>query len=503
GRLLPLRSDLVVSRARNVYALDLRQRFQRTDFVEADHDMSGSRGVDAFLHGFALLLGRVGIVGKSQEIIRDGLGRLEELVEIAARHHDLLRLADLDERHPGTRNNRVDIDEPPDGPCRRDQRQKVPFVGYSDKHDVVRDVSQRFDDGCSAVFIGRVGAAHGAVHEHRRKAAFFQFSREGGVEPIFQPIEPTARGGGDVEDEPCSSIRRRREGPRCCPRQACRYGSQQGASLKFHRLLLRGESLLESGAERKLEFHGERHDRAASACAFANSGTIRLGNRSPYANEQPQIPRSPDFRTGPSSPLNARHRKVRYSGRIEPARAGGAASGVRMCSRRMPRPTRRAGRRRNTGNHCKSLTGNGTPGRSVLASARLKTLFWICTCSNWIKRIGTERRRCIASSSAALTVPAASRAASAFAAATSSWMARLMPTPPTGHMACAASPMHKSPGRCHCRSRSTATVSSLTSSQPAISPIRSRRNGDIATTLSRKAGRPCSLTFSMPPLGIT
>src|SRR5262249_4563945 len=36
-RLLPLWPDLVVSRSRNVHAVDLRQRFQRTDFVEADH----------------------------------------------------------------------------------------------------------------------------------------------------------------------------------------------------------------------------------------------------------------------------------------------------------------------------------------------------------------------------------------------------------------------------------------------------------------------------------
>src|SRR5258708_8713362 len=40
-RLLPLWPDLVVSRSRNVHVIDLRQRFQRTDFVEADHGMSG------------------------------------------------------------------------------------------------------------------------------------------------------------------------------------------------------------------------------------------------------------------------------------------------------------------------------------------------------------------------------------------------------------------------------------------------------------------------------
>src|SRR5262249_9039304 len=40
-RLLPLWPNLVVSRSRDVHVVDLRQRFQRTDFVEADHDMSG------------------------------------------------------------------------------------------------------------------------------------------------------------------------------------------------------------------------------------------------------------------------------------------------------------------------------------------------------------------------------------------------------------------------------------------------------------------------------
>src|SRR6516165_4557086 len=35
-QLLPLWPDLVVSGSRNVYVVDLRQRFQRTDFVEAD-----------------------------------------------------------------------------------------------------------------------------------------------------------------------------------------------------------------------------------------------------------------------------------------------------------------------------------------------------------------------------------------------------------------------------------------------------------------------------------
>ena len=57
------------------------------------------------------------------------------------------------------------------------------------------------------------------------------------------------------------------------------------------------------------------------------------------------------------------------------------------------------------------------------------------------------------------------RARAGSRSATASWTARLMPTPPTGDMACAASPMQSRPGAHQVRSRSTVTVSSLTSSQ--------------------------------------
>ena len=63
------------------------------------------------------------------------------------------------------------------------------------------------------------------------------------------------------------------------------------------------------------------------------------------------------------------------------------------------------------------------------------------------------------------------------AAATASWTARLIPTPPIGDMACAASPMHNSPARYHRRRRSTRTVRSLISSQSRSSLMRSRANG--------------------------
>jgi hypothetical protein len=49
--------------------------------------------------------------------------------------------------------------------------------------------------------------------------------------------------------------------------------------------------------------------------------------------------------------------------------------------------------------------------------------------------------------------PARSRAARTLAAATAAWIARLMPTPPTGDMAWAASPMQRRPDRYQRRSR--------------------------------------------------
>ena len=49
------------------------------------------------------------------------------------------------------------------------------------------------------------------------------------------------------------------------------------------------------------------------------------------------------------------------------------------------------------------------------------------------------------------TAPAASGCHRILAAATASWIARLMPTPPIGDIAWAASPMHSRPGRCHSR----------------------------------------------------
>ena len=64
---------------------------------------------------------------------------------------------------------------------------------------------------------------------------------------------------------------------------------------------------------------------------------------------------------------------------------------------------------------------------------------------------------------------------SRLAAATASCTAMLMPTPPIGDMAWAASPMQSKPGLDQCSSRSTATLRSFMSSQPARSSMCSSR----------------------------
>ena len=62
-------------------------------------------------------------------------------------------------------------------------------------------------------------------------------------------------------------------------------------------------------------------------------------------------------------------------------------------------------------------------------------------CAAWMTRVGNIRRSCTLASSGSTSSPRASGPARAFAAATASWTARLMPIPPIGDMACAASPI--------------------------------------------------------------
>ena len=85
--------------------------------------------------------------------------------------------------------------------------------------------------------------------------------------------------------------------------------------------------------------------------------------------------------------------------------------------------------------------------RAQAMSIRFCTMTWM----RCITRIGKLRRFCTRRGASPLDRSArASGSARMFAAATASCTARLMPTPPTGDIACAASPMQRSPGRCHC-----------------------------------------------------
>ena len=86
----------------------------------------------------------------------------------------------------------------------------------------------------------------------------------------------------------------------------------------------------------------------------------------------------------------------------------------------------------------------------------------------------------------AIAFPRASGAARRFAAATASWIARLMPTPPTGDMACAASPMHSRPGRHQRRSRSTAHGEQLHLAPSRRARRRDRRGTARARTSSSR-----------------
>ena len=103
----------------------------------------------------------------------------------------------------------------------------------------------------------------------------------------------------------------------------------------------------------------------------------------------------------------------------------------------------------------------------------------------WMIRVGNSRRSLdLARADRRHRSPRAIGPARMLAAATASWMARLMPTPPIGDMAWAASPIASRPGRCQRVSRSSATVSSWSSSQlvelAATGRARERRCRDLA-----------------------
>jgi hypothetical protein len=137
----------------------------------------------------------------------------------------------------------------------------------------------------------------------------------------------------------------------------------------------------------------------------------------------------------------------------------------------------RAGIRRRIGICRNSFRGKGSECGLLPPRIRLITLFCMMTCSHWVATVGKALRRWMPLRSLLCGIPSRSLAPRILAVATASWTARLIPTPPIGDMACAASPMHNSPQRDHRRKRSTATVSSLMSSQSPSSSTRSRRKG--------------------------
>ena len=126
-------------------------------------------------------------------------------------------------------------------------------------------------------------------------------------------------------------------------------------------------------------------------------------------------------------------------------------------------------------------------------------------CMPWMTTVGTMRRRWIRANARASarpnTAPESSNGARMRAAATASCTARLIPTPPTGDIACAASPMHSTPGACQRRSRSRRTSRCFTSAMDPIPVTPAAASGKSCAASARKASRPRARTASSAPLG--
>src|SRR5262249_4429087 len=125
------------------------------------------------------------------------------------------------------------------------------------------------------------------------------------------------------------------------------------------------------------------------------------------------------------------------------------------------------------------------------------------SCSAWMTRVGNIRRSCTLRKSSSCTVPSLSGRQRMFAAATASCTARLMPTPPTGDIACAASPMQRSPVRYQRSSLSTATVRSLISSQLLSASSRPANSGTSRVRFALKAASPTRRSSSSEALAMT
>ena len=127
--------------------------------------------------------------------------------------------------------------------------------------------------------------------------------------------------------------------------------------------------------------------------------------------------------------------------------AESSGADVCTCSGRNPSPIIRAEIRRRNGTNANSRIGNGgenlspvgkgAPDDSIL---NLRAAI-VASCESATRAAAGPGWR-----SSVVSRPARRGAVSRFAVATASWTARLIPTPPTGDMACAASPMQSSPG---------------------------------------------------------
>ena len=106
------------------------------------------------------------------------------------------------------------------------------------------------------------------------------------------------------------------------------------------------------------------------------------------------------------------------------------------------------------------------------------------SCTPWVTRVGNNRRLGTAARSRSVNEPFASRGPRMRAVATASCTARLIPTPPIGDIACAASPMSSAPGTCHSRTRFTLTVNNAMSSHVDSSSTRSRRSAPAGDLLA-------------------
>ena len=129
--------------------------------------------------------------------------------------------------------------------------------------------------------------------------------------------------------------------------------------------------------------------------------------------------------------------------------------------------------------------------------------FWMVSCSHCVKRTGKRAPLLDGLKIRVRHLAGLSGAASRLAAATASCTAMLMPTPPIGDIACAASPMQIRPGRHHFLQpvdRDAEQLDVIPAFQFADAVGEKRRHVDDPP---RKASSPSACTFSMPPLGMT